>query len=77
MKDLTSRGVLPAHHDLDNAKELTEEMMDHALHPFLMGKVAATVNELKSAKAIVDEIVDVAAQRLNVGKDLLVQRSKL
>lgn len=77
MKDLTSRGILPAHHDLDTAKELTEEMMDHALHPFLMGKVAGTVNELKSAKAIVDEIVDVAAQRLTVGKDLVVQRSKL
>lgn len=77
MKELTDQGILPASHDLDSAKELTEEMMEHALHPFLMGKVAATVTELKSAKAIVDEIVDGAVTRLENGSKSLVSRSRL
>lgn len=51
--------------------------MDNA-RPFLMGKAAAVVNERKSAKAIVDEMVDGAVQYLEAGKKLVVRReSKL
>ena len=42
--------------------------MDNA-RPFLMGKAAAVVNERKSAKAIVDEMVKDAAQLLKKGAD--------
>ena len=49
--------------ELDKADKLDDETMDQA-QPFLMGKVAAVVNEKKPAKAIVDEIVTEAAEQL-------------
>jgi NAD(P)H-dependent flavin oxidoreductase YrpB (nitropropane dioxygenase family) len=78
IKELTEKGILPVQHDLDTAgQELSEDLMDHALHPFLMGKVAAVVNERKSAKAIVDEMIDGAVQRMSLGSNMLGQKSKL
>lgn len=50
--------------------------MDNA-RPFLMGKAAAVVNERKSAKAIVDEMVEEAVQWLGRGKSMVVRQSKL
>lgn len=42
-----------------------------------MGKVAAVTNEKKSAKVIVDEMVDDAVQWLQMGNKLIVKASKL
>lgn len=59
IKSLTSKGVIPVEHDieeLDKADKLDDDTMD-AARPWLMGKVAAVVNEKKPAKAIVDEMV--------------------
>jgi len=70
IRELTSKGILPVSHDLDT-KPNTEA------HPFLMGKVSAVVNELKPAKAIVDEMVEGAVQRLNAGNALLVSKSRI
>ena len=75
IKELTSKGILPVSNDLETAQN-TEELLDQA-HPFLMGKVSAVVNELKSAKAIVDEMVGGAVQRMSVGNSLMVSQSKL
>ena len=52
--------------------------MDNA-RPFLMGKAAAVVNEKKSAKEIVDEMVGDAVHWLHRGDGLIVKggRSKL
>ena len=51
--------------------------MDSA-RPFLMGKAAAVVNERKSAKAIVDEMVGDAVQWMGKGMSFVVGgRSKL
>jgi hypothetical protein len=75
IKELTSKGILPVSNDLETAQN-TEELLDQA-HPFLMGKVSAVVNELKSAKAIVDEMVGGAVQRMSVGNSLMVSKSKL
>jgi len=61
-------------HDLDT-KPNTDELLDQA-HPFLMGKVSAVVNERKSAKAIVDEMVEGAVQRINAGNAMLVSKSR-
>ena len=44
--------------------------MDNA-RPFLMGKAAAVVNEKKSAKAVVDELVDDAVTWINKGSKLV------
>jgi hypothetical protein len=75
IKELTSKGILPVSNDLETVQN-TEELLDQA-HPFLMGKVSAVVNELKSAKAIVDEMVGGAVQRISVGNSLMVSKSKL
>lgn len=75
IKELTSKGILPVSNDLETAQN-PEELLDQA-HPFLMGKVSAVVNDLKSAKAIVDDMVEGAVQRLSVGNNLMVSKSKL
>jgi hypothetical protein len=62
-------------HDLET-KPNTDDLIDQA-HAFLMGKVSAVVNDLKPAKAIVDEIVDGAVKQLNAGNALLVTKSKI
>jgi hypothetical protein len=46
--------------------------MDNA-RPFLMGKAAAVVNEKKSAKAVVDELVTDAAARIQNGNKLIAK----
>ncbi|KAI4213584.1 MAG: hypothetical protein LQ351_003808 [Letrouitia transgressa] len=78
IQELTCKGVIPVEHDFENlGDEIDDETMDNA-RPFLMGKAAAVVNERKSAKAIVDEMVDGAVQYLEAGKKLVVRReSKL
>ncbi len=43
--------------------------MDNA-RPFLMGKAAAVVNEKKSAKAVVDELVSDAVACIHKGEKL-------
>jgi len=66
IKSLTGKGVIPVEHDieeLDKADKLDDDTMD-AARPWLMGKVAAVVNEKKPAKAIVDEMVAEAVQQL-------------
>lgn len=62
--ELTGRGVLPAEYDLDRLDKegkLTDELMDQA-HPFLMGNVAAVIDDVKTAKEIVDEMVTEAVE---------------
>lgn len=46
--------------------------MDNA-RPFLMGKAAAVVNEKKSAKALVDELVGDAVTWINKGSKLVAK----
>lgn len=74
IKELTSKGVLPVDHDFETKN--MDDLSDEA-YPFLMGKVSAVVNDLKPAKAIVDEIVDGAVQRLNAGNALLITKSRI
>jgi len=56
--------------------DLDDETMDNA-RPFLMGKVAAVVNERKNAREIVDELVTDAVKWLNIGNSMIVSKSKL
>ncbi|KAF8429760.1 2-nitropropane dioxygenase [Tirmania nivea] len=75
IKKLTSKGTIPVEHDieeLDKADKLDDETMDMA-RPFLMGKVAAVVNEKKPAKAIVDEIVAEAVEQLKKANQVLAK----
>lgn len=47
-------------------------MMDNA-RPFLMGKAAAVVNEKKSAKALVDELVGDAVKWIQKGNTMVAK----
>lgn len=72
---LTAQGTIPVEHDierLDEAGQLDDDTMDNA-RPFLMGKVAAVVNEKKPAKAIVDEMVAEAVEQLRKCSQLLAK----
>lgn len=73
IKELTSKGIIPAEYDFENAPEDIDEEMVDAARPWLMGQVAAVVNEKKSAKAIVDEIVTDGAAELKKGSKMLAK----
>ncbi|KAJ5938639.1 hypothetical protein N7466_001773 [Penicillium verhagenii] len=73
IKQLTSKGIIPVEHDFENlSDDVDDDTLDNA-RPFLMGKVAAVVNEKKSAKAIVDELVTDAAALLKKGNQMLAK----
>lgn len=73
IKELTSKGIIPVEHDFEKmGDEMDDETMDNA-RPFLMGKAAAVINERKSAKAIVDEMVEGAVQWLNKGQSMVAK----
>ncbi|KAH0404235.1 NPD-domain-containing protein, partial [Aureobasidium melanogenum] len=77
IKKLTSEGIIPVEHDLDTlGDDLDDDTMDNA-RPFLMGKAAAVVNERKSAKEIVDEMVSEAVSCIAEGNSSIVSKSKL
>ena len=73
IKQLTSKGIIPVEHDFETlGDELDDDTMDNA-RPFLMGKAAAVVNEKKSAKAIIDEMVDGAVKEIKKGQSLIAR----
>ncbi|KAJ9635984.1 hypothetical protein H2199_008339 [Coniosporium tulheliwenetii] len=77
IKELTAKGRIPVEHDLEKmGDDIDDETMDNA-RPFLMGKAAAVVNEKKSAKEIVDEMVGDAVKWLQKGNSCIVSKSKL
>ena len=52
--------------------DVDDDTIDQA-RPFLMGKAAAVVNERKSAKAIVDEMVTDAVGWLGKGQKMVAK----
>ena len=77
IKDLTTQGKIPVEHDLETmGDDIDDDTMDNA-RPFLMGKVAAVVNERKSAREIIDEMVGDAVAWLNKGNGYIFSKSKL
>ncbi|PNS16272.1 hypothetical protein CAC42_6379 [Sphaceloma murrayae] len=77
IKELTGKGVIPVEHDLEKmGDDVDDDTMDNA-RPFLMGKAAAVTNERKSAKAIIDEMVDQAVDVISGNNSKIVSRSKL
>jgi hypothetical protein len=52
--------------------DIDDDTMDNA-RPFLMGKAAAVVNEKKSAKAVVDELVGDAAKWIQKGNTMIAK----
>ena len=77
IKELTSKGVIPVEHDFEKlGDDIDDDTMDNA-RPFLMGKAAAVVNEKKSAKEIVDEMVTDAVSWMARGQKMVAKQSKL
>ena len=73
IKELTSKGVIPVEHDFETlGDEIDDDTMDNA-RPFLMGKAAAVVNEKKSAKAIIDEMIGDAVKEIKKGHSLIAR----
>ncbi|KAI9774597.1 MAG: hypothetical protein M1840_002846 [Geoglossum simile] len=70
IKQLTAKGKIPVEHDFENlGDDIDDETLDNA-RPFLIGKVAAVVNEKKPAKVIVDEMVSEAVVWLQKGSKM-------
>jgi len=77
IKELTGRGKIPVEYDMETlGDEIDDDTLDNA-RPFLMGKAAAVVNEKKSAKAIVDELVGDAVKALQTTNAFIVSKGKL
>ncbi|CAG8960890.1 hypothetical protein HYFRA_00002427 [Hymenoscyphus fraxineus] len=73
IKELTGKGVIPVEHDFETlGDDLDDETMDNA-RPFLMGKAAAVVNEKKSAKGVVDELVGDAVKWIQKGEKMIAK----
>lgn len=73
IKKLTAKGIIPVEHDFENLPDdVDDDTLDNA-RPFLMGKVSAVVDEKKSAKAIVDELVTDAAALMKKGNQMLAK----
>ncbi|KAJ6032212.1 hypothetical protein N7540_002944 [Penicillium herquei] len=73
IKQLTAKGIIPVEHDFENLPDdVDDDTLDNA-RPFLMGKVSAVVDEKKSAKAIVDELVTDAAALLKKGNQMVAK----
>ena len=56
--------------------DIDDDTLDQA-RPFLMGKVAAVVNQKLSAKNIVDEFVQGAVDWLQKGNAMVISKAKL
>ena len=60
VRELTESGVVPMMRDLEEEREETDM-------PFLMGQVAALVEDVKPARVIVEDMVKEAVQCLGIG----------
>lgn len=59
VKELTDRGIVPMMYDLEQENEVDM--------PFLMGQVAAIIEDIKPAKEILEDMVRLAVQQLKLG----------
>jgi len=77
IKELTSRGKIPVEHDMETmGDDVDDDTLDNA-RPFLMGKAAAVVNEKKSARVIIDEMVTDAVKWLQTGNGYIASKGRL
>ena len=77
IKDYTSKGVIPVEADLERmGDDIDDETMDNA-RPFLMGKVAAVVNDKLTAKEIIDDMVSGAVKWIQAMNSSIVGKPKL
>lgn len=69
IKRLTDQGIIPMMQDIEQEKDVDM--------PFLMGQVAGVIQDIKSAKDIVEEMVGEAVDMLRLGQTYIGRESKL
>ena len=69
IKRLTEQGIVPMEHDFDEGRDID--------YPFLMGQVAAVIDDVKPAKVIVHDLVKEACDALRLGQSYMIHSSKL
>lgn len=74
IEDLCNEGVVPLTADLKKAQDSDTDLDFANVYPLLMGQGASAVQEVKSAREIVDEIVNDAAAITRRNKSFLVSR---
>jgi NAD(P)H-dependent flavin oxidoreductase YrpB (nitropropane dioxygenase family) len=72
IKELTSQGIIPVHHDLEKHPEKSLESRG-----WLMGSVAAVVNDILPAKVIIDNMVSQAIEVIQHNATSVKVSSKL
>jgi len=72
IEELISQGKIPHDQELEKHPEISMEGRS-----WLMGKVAGSVNDIKPAKEIVDELVMTAARHLNIATSYIDAKAKL
>ncbi|KAI6149562.1 2-nitropropane dioxygenase [Pisolithus tinctorius] len=72
IQELTSRGILPWEHDIQQHPEKSMET-----RPWLIGRVAALINDVPPAEQIVNDMVSDAAKILLHGASLVTVKAKL
>ncbi|KAL1960732.1 hypothetical protein VTO42DRAFT_6562 [Malbranchea cinnamomea] len=70
IRELTEKGIIPYNKDV-------EDGVEGADRPFLMGQVAAVIDEIKPAAEIVQEMVDGAVERMKEGARAIGISAKL
>ncbi|KAI5286065.1 hypothetical protein KEM52_002158, partial [Ascosphaera acerosa] len=77
IKELTSKGIIPVEHDLENVPDDVDDEAIDGFRPWLMGNAAANIDKIMPAKDIVDELVTGAVANIRKGQSYLVKGSKL
>jgi len=72
IKELTSKGIIPIYHELEKHPEKSLESK-----AWLMGSVAAVINEVLPAKVIIDNMVSQAIESIQHNASLVKVSSKL
>ncbi|KAH7915251.1 2-nitropropane dioxygenase [Hygrophoropsis aurantiaca] len=72
IKELTAKGIIPNNHELEQHPEKSLQA-----RTFLIGKVAALIDEVQPAEQIIQEMVDSAAKILAHGASLISTKAKL
>lgn len=81
MRDLTGKGIIPYNFDYDKLVRGDGKGNDTngdenplaQFHPFLMGKCAAVVNEIKPAQEVVLEFVNDAIKNIQAGSNMIAK----
>jgi len=77
IKELTSKGIIPVVHEFRQLVANGEAPIESTFHPILMGQAAGAITEIKSAAAIVQEMMTDAIKALRQSSSLVVLQAKL